>query len=853
MSDRLTQPALTGGGERSGVGHIWGARLLLCIRAALLALTLLPLLLQTNSAIAQNAPPLPTVQVPPRATPVPRMPDAAPVAQPGAPSGGPAGGSTGLAAAPPGPATPIAAPGTIQSIKVDGNQRIETGTILSYMLVRLGDPFDPARIDRSLKTLYATGLFQDVKLTRQGDTLVVTVVENPLVNRVAFENNHLESDEQLTDIVQLRPRAVFTPAAAEQDRQRILDAYAKRGRFATVVTPQIIRLSQNRVDVVFLVDDGPSAFISHIAFVGNHAFSEGKLQDIINTRQHTWWRFLSTSDEYDPARINFDKELVRRFYLKNGYADVQVTDAVSELAPDRSAFFLTYTVHEGERYRVAKVTFNVQLHDLNGETLRKDLQFDEGDWYDGDAVGRTADAIEADVHSRGYSFVVATPEITRHPDKHTIDILFNVNEGPRLYVERIDIVGNVRTKDKVIRREFRVAEGDAFNAEAVRISRQRLQDLGFFNTVTVTPTPGSAPDKTVLTTTVDEKSTGSVTVGGGYATDAGALLDAGISENNLIGTGINASVNGVLAQRDSSVNASVTDPYFLDRNLVAGADVFLVQTDYLGTEPYDEKREGFALRMGYDYNAHLHQSWSYSLVGRTVFDVQPNASFYILDAQGYTLLSQVSQQMELDYRDSKIDPHSGGDYTFGTDVAGLGGNADFIRTRFDAKYYFPLERLMGNPDWVLSLSAGAGYLFNEGQQEQIIDRFYLGGDNLRGFQTGGAGPHDTEGDPLGGRFIYTQSTELRFPLPVSPDLGLTGRTFVDVGGLTEANFENNSCPGSPGGCPPIISSSVPRVGIGVGVSWKTPFGLINIDLTPLVIKQPGDQTQIFRFGFGTRF
>ena len=313
---------------------------MLCIRAALLALSLLPLLLQTNSAIAQTAPPLPTVQVPPRATPVPQMPAAAPAAQPGGPSAGSPG--AGPAPAPPGPSTPIAAPGTIQSIKVDGNQRIETGTVLSYMLVRVGDPFDAARIDRSLKTLYATGLFQDVKLTRQGDTLVVTVVENPLVNRVAFENNHLESDDQLKDIVQLRARSVFTPTAAEEDRQRILDAYAKRGRFATVVTPQIIRRSQNRVDVVFKIDDGPSAFISHIAFVGNHAFSEGKLQDIINTRQHTWWRFLSTADEYDPARINFDKELIRRFYLKNGYADVQVTDAASELAPDRSAFFLTY-------------------------------------------------------------------------------------------------------------------------------------------------------------------------------------------------------------------------------------------------------------------------------------------------------------------------------------------------------------------------------------------------------------------------------------------------------------------------------------------------------------------------------
>ena len=746
------------------------------------------------------------------------------------------------------------APGTIQAIRVEGNQRIETGTIRSYMLVQPGDPFDPGRIDRSLKTLYATGLFQDVDLSRQGDTLLVKVVENPLVNRVAYEGNKIESDDQLKDVVQLRPRAVFTPAAAEADRQRILDAYAKRGRFATVVTPQIIRLSQNRVDVVFQISDGPSAFISRIAFVGNRAFSEDRLGEVINTRRHTWWRFFSTVDEYDSARINFDKELLRRFYLKNGYADFEIKDVTTELSADRSALFLTFSLSEGERYRVGKVTINSQLRGLDGVSLRKDLQFDEGDWYDGDAVGRSADAMEADIHSRGYSFVEAKPDVTRNREKHIIDLTFTVDEGPRVYVERIDIVGNTRTKDKVIRREIRLAEGDAFDAEAVRRSRSRLQDLGYFNTVTIQPSPGSTPDKAILTTTVQEKSTGQVTLGGGYATDAGALVDAGISESNLIGTGINAGVNGVLAQRDSSINASVTNPYFLDRDLVAGADLFLVQTNYLGTEPYDEKRVGFALRMGYDFNESLRQSWSYSLVGRTVFNVVSGASFYIANAAGYTLLSQLSQQLTLDYRDSRVDPHSGSVYDFGTDFAGLGGNAQFLRTRLDGKYYFPLERLMGSPDWVVAVSAGTGYLFNMGQQEQIIDRFYLGGDNLRGFETGGAGPHDTSGDPVGGRFIWTQTTELRFPLPVSTDFGLTGRTFIDVGGLTQASFESGRCAGATGGvCPPIYSTAAPRVGIGVGVSWKTPLGLINIDLTPFVIKQSYDQTQLFRFGFGTRF
>ena len=753
------------------------------------------------------------------------------------------------------PANPARGGDTIQAIKIEGNQRIETGTILSYMLVQTGDPFDPGRIDRSLKTLYATGLFQDVQLTRDGDTLLVHVVENPLVNRVAFEGNHKLSDDQLRPEMQLKPRAVFTPSLAEADRQRILDLYAKRGYYDARVDPQVIRLDQNRVDVVFQINDGSSTLISKIAFVGNHAFSESRLSEVVNSREERWWRFLSTSDQYDPERLNFDKELLRRFYLKNGYADFQVLDAKSELSPDRKSFFLTFTISEGERYRVGKITINSQLRNLNGDDLRGNLQIDEGDWYDGDAVGRSADAMEQDVHTRGYAFVDVKPRITRDRDKHIVDLTFDVGEGPRVYVERIDIVGNTRTEDKVIRREFRLQEGDPFSAEAVRRSRQRLQDLNYFSGVDINTTPGSVPDKAVLTTTISEKATGELTLGGGFSTDAGALLDVGLSERNLIGTGISAGINGVLAQKRSSITASVTDPYFLDRNLVVGGDVFFIQTNNLGTQPYDEKRVGFDVRAGYDFNEYLRQVWTYSLVGRTVFNVQAGASPFIVQLQGYTLLSQVSQAITLDHRDSKIDPHTGYLATIGTDFAGLGGNAEFVRTNMTGQYFVPLDRFTGNSDWGIAFTGSIGYLFNLGVQEQIIDRFFLGGDNLRGFQIGGAGPHDAvTGDPLGGRFIWTQSTELHYPLPISADIGLSGRAFVDVGDLTQASFINqSSCKESNGQPCQVFASAVPRIGAGVGLSWHTQFGLLNIDLAPFVFKQKFDQTQIFRFGFGTRF
>ena len=660
------------------------------------------------------------------------------------------------------------------------------------MLVQPGDPFDPDRLDRSLKTLYATGLFQDVRLNRDGDTLVVRLVENPLVNRVAFEGNHKLTDDQLRPEMQLKPRAVFTPALAEQDRQHILDLYAKRGYYNARVDPQVIRLDQNRVDVVFQINDGSVTLISKIIFVGNHEFSEDRLSEVINSREERWWRFLSTSDEYDPERLNFDKELLRRFYLKNGYVDFEVrrrevrAGARSVRASSSPSLSAKANAIGSARSRSTR-SFATSTATICAPTS----QIDEGDWYDGDAVGRSVDAMELDVHNRGYAFVEVKPRIDRDREKHIVDLAFDVGEGPRVYVERIDIVGNTRTKDKVIRREFRLAEGDAFNAEAVRRSRQRLQDLNYFNNVDIATSPGSAPDKAVLTTTIDEKATGELTLGGGYSTDAGALLDIGLSERNLVGTGVSAGINGVLAQKRSSITASITDPYFLDRNLVVGGDMFLIQTNFLGTEPYDEKRVGFDVRAGYDFNEYLRQVWSYSLVGRTVYNVAPNASFFITaacrlhaavagqpgaharpsrqqDRSAHRLSRHVGHRLRRPWRQCALRPHQR------------------QRPVFHSARPFHREQRLGH-----RADGGHRLPVQRGQQEQIIDRFFLGGDNLRGFQIGGAGPHDAvTGDPLGGRFIWTQSTELRFPLPISADIGLSGRAFVDVGGLTQASFVN---------------------------------------------------------------
>ena len=748
---------------------------------------------------------------------------------------------------PSGTTAPVPSGNTIQTIVVRGNHRIESGTIQSYMLLSPGDQFDQKLIDQSLKTLYATGLFKNVSITRTGNDLVVDVIENPVIAEVAFEGNHEIVNKDLQTVVSSRPNAVYTPEAAEADRQAILDAYARKGYYSTTVVPQIILLPENRVNLVFKIHDGKATFISRITFVGNEHYSESTLRDVISSRQSAWWRFLSTSDSYDPARVGLDQDLLRRFYLRSGYPDFQLLNTEAELAPDRSSFYLTFVLDEGPRYRIGNVAIVSHLPHLDGSTLKSDLQLSRGDWYNGDAITQTVQAISNAVQGRGYAFVQVTPIQKKRVNargQHVVDLTFDITEGPRVFVERIEITGNSRTEDKVIRREFQLAEGDAFNAEAIKQSRQRLQELQYFKSVDMSTQPGSAPDKIVLTTNVQEQATGSFTIGGGYSTDDGALIDLGLNEKNLIGTGIDAGISGVLAQRASQIDLSVTDPYFLDRNLLLGGEIFDTTNNNLDISQYEESRTGFTIRTGYAFNNFLSQTIDYSLVDRDVYDVQSDASLYVKNEEGWSLLSQVGQTITLDHRDSTLDPHSGYILRLGTDVAGLGGNSEYVRFKLDAGYYIPLDYFTGNHNWSVALRAGGGYLYRYGGTNFIIDNFFLGGENMRGFEEGGAGPHDVAtGDSLGGDTIFTGTAELHFPLPISPDIGLSGRIFTDVGTLFGVQSDFG----------PVYDYHGPRVSVGVGFSWNTPFGLINVDLADPIVKYTDDQTQVFRFGFGTSF
>jgi outer membrane protein insertion porin family len=763
----------------------------------------------------------------------------------------------GVAQAQSAPGVPAAGQtgGTIQSITVSGNQRIEAGTIQSYMVVQPGDPFDQDRINESLKTLYATGLFQNVSITRQGNDLNVAVVENPTVDQVFFQGNKVVADKDAQDAVSLKSRAVFTEAAAEADRRTLLGLYAKKGYFNATVTPSIIKLPDNRVNVVFMCADGQQTLISRITFIGNAHYSQSTLRDVISTRQYAWFRFLSSSDQYDSDRVEYDEYLLHQFYLHEGYADFAVNSVNAELAPDRKSFYLTFDVTEGPRYRVGSLKIVSGIRTLSNAQLQGYVPLSVGEIFDGTALQEGITALSNRAQNLGYGFAQVNPQVTTDPVTKTVSIVLNVIEGPRIYIQRIDISGNTRTEDKVIRRELTLAEGDAYNQTKADASQTNLKDLGFFKDEKLSTEPGSTAQQVVLDTKVTEQATGQFSLGGGYSSDLGALVNAGISQNNFLGTGDNASINALLAQRGTQVNLGVTDPYFLDRNLIAGFDLFRTVTDsYTAASSaydYSESDIGGDVRLGYRFNNHVRQSFTYTISERNLYSVPTGSSIYILSEEGVTTLSQVSQTLTFDYVDDDVSPTSGLLVDLTTDFAGLGGTAKYVRVSPDVSYYIPLEHVFGNKAWVLKFGATAGDLIPIfGYRDNIVDRFFLGGDSLRGFADGGVGPHDVAtGDSIGGRVMWTQTTELHYPLPVSPDLGVSGFAFVDVGSLYGASELSNQ-QGQP---QPIDDSTAPRVGTGIGVSWNTPFGLINLSLAEPIVKQKDDQIQQFRVSFGTRF
>ncbi|BDW95886.1 outer membrane protein assembly factor BamA [Thalassospira tepidiphila] len=733
--------------------------------------------------------------------------------------------------------------GLIRDIEVEGNNRIETATVNAYLTVAPGDSYDIQKINSSLKALFSTGLFADVSFSFNQGILRVNVVENPIINRIAFEGNQRLDDDTLSAELQLRPRVVYTRTKVQADVQRILELYRRSGRFAATVEPKVIQLDQNRVDLAFEIDEGDATGIRKINFVGNKAFDDGELSDVIRTTESAWWKILTADDNYDPDRVTFDRELLRRFYLSAGYADFQVLSSVAELTPDRSDFFVTYTVSEGQRYQFGEINVASQIDKIDPETLMPLIEIESGEWYNANLVDDAVDALTDSVGDQGYAFIDIRPNVQRNRETGTIDITFNISEGPKVYVERINVVGNVRTLDEVIRREFRLVEGDAFSSSKMQRSKQRIENLNFFKSVDVKTLPGASPDQTVIEVDVEEKSTGEFSIGAGYGTDNGAFGQLGIRERNLLGRGQDLRLNFTLGSTDQQVDLSFTEPYFLDREIAAGFDLYRREEDNQDESSYDEEQTGGRLRAGFRYSEELSHSFRYSLESNSYSNIDRNSASRLLLAEETEFVeSAIGHTLTYDERDSSISPTEGYFARLSNDLAGLGGDEQYLRSRVEGGYYYPLDR---EHEWVLSTRGSTGYIFGFDDDTRISQRFSVGGSNLRGFEAAGVGPRDiATGDALGSKLYYTGTVQLDFPLGLPSEFALTGRVFSDFGSGQEVD---GARPGE------IYDTGSLRSSVGFGVGWESPFGPIGVDISQAVTKEDHDKEEMFRLNFGTRF
>ncbi len=744
-------------------------------------------------------------------------------------------------------ATAVAQTSAIRDIAVSGNRRVEPETVRSYLKFAVGDAYDPAKVDDSIKALFATGLFSDVRIDRSGADVIVTVVENPVVNQVAFEGNSEIDTDTLSKEVQMKPRSVFTRARAQADVQRILDVYQRQGRYAATVEPKIIELEQDRVNLVFEISEGSATKVKGIHFVGNHAFTDSQLRDVISTTEKGWFDFLKGTSVYDPDRMNLDRELLRQYYLKNGYADVQVTAANAELDRDGSGFFITYSIDEGEPYTFGKVDIESTVANVQPADYRGEISTKEGDTYDASLIDKSIEDLTLAVSQKGYAFARVRPKPQADPVTRKINLDYVIEEGPRVYIERINISGNTRTKDYVIRREFRVAEGDAYNPLMVDQAKKRLKNLGLFKSVEVKRQPGSAQDRVTLDVEVVEQSTGELSFGAGYSTAEGVIGDVSITERNLMGTGqfLRLALSGSLERLQ--IDLSFTNPRFLDRNMAAGFDLFHKEVDQTSQSGFNSRRTGGGVRLGFPLSERLWMQTNYTISRDEIFNVVPTASLAIQDAKGVAYTSLIGTSLTYDLRNDPKNPTKGFWFSAGTDFAGLGGDVQYVSFAAEARGYYPITQ---NITFVTR--AIGGYITGWGGEDvRLIDLFFKGGETVRGFDRAGYGPRDLgTGDALGGTTYWATTAEIRFPIPFVPDdLGISGAVFADAGSLfgAGAGAQTLLC----ATC--LADSSSIRSSVGASLMWASPVGPIRMDFAHVLTSESYDQQQFFRFGAATKF
>ena len=789
----------------------------------------------------------------------------------------------------------VAVAQTVNSIVVQGNRRVEAETIRSYFKPGPGGRLGPLEIDEALKSLYGTGLFTDVRMNHAGGRLVVTVVENPVINRVAFEGNKKAKDEQLTAEVQSKARGTLSRPTVQADVQRILEIYRRSGRFDVRVEPKIIELPNNRVDLVFEITEGDKTGVKQIRFIGNSAYSWGRLKDVIKTTESNLLSFLQSTDIYDPDRVEADRDLLRRFYLKHGFADVRIVSAVGEYDPEKKGFIITFTIDEGSQYRVGTVDVISNVHAIDPQSLRSKLKLNPGNVYNADLVEKTVEAMTIEAAKRGYAFANVRPRGDRNFENRTVNLVFVLDEGTRAYIERINIRGNTRTRDYVIRREFDINEGDAYNRALVDRAERRLKNLGFFKSVKITNEPGSAPDRVVLNADVEEMPTGEFSVAGGYSTSDGFLGEVSVSDRNLMGRGQLAKATVTYGQYARGFDVSFVEPYFLGYRMAAGIDVFARQTLASSFVSYDSQQVGVNLMFGFQLTEEMAFSPHYTIYRQEITlpailndcilskhafvnhgnGVKPGDGCYADGeaslpvrmelAQGPVTVSIVGYTLSYNTLDSNKAPTSGFYAEFKQDFAGVGGDVNFVRSSIDTRNYFEVI-----PDVIGVLHLQGGNLAGWGAKDlRMLDHFQMGPNLVRGFAPNGIGPRDitpgTTNDSLGGTLYWGASVEAQTPLYFLPkEIGIKLAAFADSGSVW--NYQGPTSWNVTGeklqiglDDPKMVRSSV-----GVGLLWDSPLGPLRFDVAYPVSKYCAmptgngaalvcDRKQIFRFSGGTRF
>jgi outer membrane protein insertion porin family len=844
--------------------------------------------------------------------------------------------------------TPAAAPapvpaavpmgGTIRAIAVTGTQRLEPDTVLSYTKLRVGQAYTQESLDQALRDLYETELFADVQIRNDGGALTVEVKENPVINRIVLEGNKRLKEDKIRPEIKLAPRQIYTRSKVRADVARIIELYRRQGRFAATVEPKMVQLDQNRVDIVFEVSEGPKSKVRQINIIGNEKFKDGELRSQMVTKQSRWFRVFSSGTSYDPDRLAYDQQKLRQFYLTNGYADFRVISAVAELTPDKQDFIITYVVEEGSRYKFGDVKVNSDIRDLSGDSLTKMLPMKKGQWYNAKQVEDTVDTLSETAGLFGYAFAEVQPDFNRDKDTLTMGIDFRIANAPRVYVERVDINGNTLTQDKVVRREFRLAEGDAFNSFLVKRSKDRINSLGFFQEkLDIEQKPGSAPDRIVLETNVQEKSTGELSLSAGFSSLERFIVSASITQRNFRGKGqeLRTSVN--YSAYSKSVEVGFTEPYFMDKNIALGGDIYrrdLNSFRYLDSNTrdttYEQTTTGFQLRAGVPITEYMSLAARYTLnfddvtLDKDTYYTDGKcdtilAGRYLCDAIGKRTTSMVGYSLIYDTRDNRIRPTRGNNIVLSQDFAGLGGSVKYVRTRLNGGKYWPL-----GGGFIFSLSGEGGYIHSLQSDRRdddgnivdpirLTDRFFLGNPQIRGFDIRGVGPrvirryysttnnngsftgeltsgnNNRTDDALGGRIYYLAHAEVEIPLGSGArEMGLRPSVFVDAGAV--GGLKNPQTINFPGYCSSTTNTSLtavkatgtaaapicntaagydtvsgafveeylgdtlkPRVSVGFGVNWNSPFGPFRIDIAKALLKEPGDDTQLISFNVGTQF